>query len=105
MLRTDSHPSHVRPVGQSMWVRVGLLATVCALLLPGAAFAQQRGSISGKVVDPDGLALPGATVTVKEQNTGFTRTAVTASNGAYTVPNLDPGKYTVTVDHVRLQHA
>ena len=97
MLRTDRRPSDVRAFGQSMWVRVGLLATVCALLMPGAVLAQQRGSITGKVVDPDGLALPGATVTVKEQNTGFTRTAVTASNGAYTVPNLDPGRYTVSV--------
>jgi hypothetical protein len=76
----------------------GAVAVLCALLAPSAALAQQRGSISGKVVDPDGLALPGATVTVKEQNTGITRTATTQSTGAYTVPNLDPGTYTVTVD-------
>ena len=97
MLRTGCHPLDVRPFGQNTWARVGLLVTVCALLAPGVVLAQQQGSISGKVVDPDGLALPGATVTVKEQNTGFTRTAVTASNGAYTVPNLDPGRYTVSV--------
>jgi hypothetical protein len=97
MLRTGCHASDLRPFGRSTWAQIGLLALVCALLLPGVGLAQQRGSISGKVVDPDGLALPGATVTVKEQNTGFTRTAVTASNGAYTVPNLDPGTYTVSV--------
>ena len=61
-------------------------------------FAQQRGSISGRVVDPGGLALPGATVTVTEQNTGFTRTVVTAETGAYPIPNLEPGTYTVTVE-------
>jgi hypothetical protein len=97
MFRTGRNPSDVSPLGRSLWARVGLLATVCALSMPGVVFAQQRGSITGKVVDPDGLALPGATVTVKEQDTGFTRTAVTASNGAYTVPNLDPGRYTVSV--------
>ena len=97
MLRTGCHPLDVRPFGRSTWARVGLLAAVCALSMPGVVLAQQRGSISGKVTDPDGLALPGATVTVKEQNTGYTRTAVTAATGAYTVPNLDPGRYTVSV--------
>jgi hypothetical protein len=67
-----------------------------ALALP--AFAQQRGSISGKVVDPANLPLPGATVTVTEQNTGFTRTVVTAETGTYLIPNLEPGTYTITVE-------
>jgi len=40
--------------------------------------------------------LPGATVTVTEQNTGFSRNVVTAETGAYAVPNLTPGTYTVT---------
>jgi hypothetical protein len=35
---------------------------------------------------------------VTEQNTGFTRTVVTAETGAYTVPNLDPGPYSVVVE-------
>ena len=68
----------------------------CALSSP--ALAQQRGSIAGKVVDPAGLALPGATITVIEQNTGFTRTVVTADTGAFSVPNLEPGLYTITVE-------
>jgi outer membrane receptor protein involved in Fe transport len=80
------------------WALAGAVAALCALIAPGAALAQQRGSISGKVVDPDGLALPGATVTIKEQSTGITRTATTASTGAYTIPNLDPGTYTITVE-------
>jgi hypothetical protein len=60
MLRTGCRPFDVRPLGRSTWVRVGLLAIVCALLVPAVGFAQQQGSITGKVVDPDGLALPGA---------------------------------------------
>jgi hypothetical protein len=60
--------------------------------------AQQRGSITGKVLDPEGLALPGATVTVTEQRSGFTRTVVTADTGAYSVPNLEPGIYTLAVE-------
>jgi hypothetical protein len=49
-------------------------------------------------LDPEGLALPGATVTVTEQRSGFTRTVVTADTGAYSVPNLEPGVYTVTIE-------
>ena len=97
MLKLDNASWDVRALAWGRCTRLGVLAVVCALLLPASALAQQRGSISGKVVDPDGLALPGATVTVKEQSTGITRTATTASTGAYTVPNLDPGTYTVTV--------
>ena len=62
------------------------------------AFAQQRGAISGKVLDPDGLNLPGATVTITEQQTGLTRTVVTASTGAYSIPNLEPGVFTLVVE-------
>lgn len=61
------------------------------------AFAQQRGAISGKVLDPDGLALPGATVLVTNAGTGFTREVITADTGAYSVPNLEPGTYEVAV--------
>jgi hypothetical protein len=73
-----------------------VLAALCALLLPGAAQAQQQGSITGKVLDPDGLALPGASVTVVSEGTGYSRTYVTAATGAFTVQNLQPGKYRVT---------
>ena len=74
---------------------VGIIVT-CAV--SGTALAQQRGSIAGKVVDSGDLPLPGATVTVTEQNTGFTRTVVTAESGAYSVPNLEPGVYSVTIE-------
>lgn len=68
------------------------------LIASSPALAQQRGSITGRVVDGDGLVLPGATVTVAETNTGFTRTVATAETGAFVIPNLDPGTYTITVE-------
>jgi hypothetical protein len=70
----------------------------CVLLASSVAVAQQRGSITGKVFDPEGLPLPGATVTVTEQRSGFTRTVVTEATGGYSVPNLEPGVYTVTIE-------
>jgi hypothetical protein len=75
-----------------------LVLVFCAFLTAAPLMAQQQASISGKLLDPDGLVLPGATVTVTEQNTGFSRNVVTAETGAYTVPNLTPGTYTVTVE-------
>jgi len=75
-----------------------LVLVFCAFLTAAPLMAQQQASISGKLIDPDGLALPGATVTVTEQNTGFSRNVVTAETGAYTVPNLTPGTYSVTVE-------
>jgi hypothetical protein len=78
--------------------RLLCLIVGCVLVVSSVAVAQQRGSITGKVFDPEGLALPGATVTVTEQRLGFTRTVVTAENGAYSVPNLEPGVYTVVIE-------
>ena len=49
------------------------------------------------MLDPDGLALPGATVVITNAATGFTREAITADTGAYSVPNLEPGTYDVAV--------
>jgi hypothetical protein len=74
---------------------VGVLSVIVTVM---PAAAQQRGSISGRILDAGGLVLPGVTVTVTEQNTGFTREVVTAENGAYLVPNLDPGTYTVAAE-------
>ena len=74
------------------------IGTLLILLMGSPAAAQQRGSIAGKVLDAGGLPLPGANVTVAEQSTGYTRTVVTAGTGAYSIPNLEPGVYTVTVE-------
>ena len=76
--------------------RVLLVVALCLIAVP--ALAQQQASISGRVVDASGLGLPGATVTVTSQSTGFTRTVVSADTGGYAVPNLEPGVYTVLIE-------
>ena len=80
--------------------RVGAVCSLVllALLVALPVAAQQRGTVTGKVLDPAGLALPGATVTLTDSNRGFTRTVVTAETGAYSVPNLDPGTYEVLAE-------
>jgi hypothetical protein len=72
------------------------LVLLLAALLPAAA--QQRGSIAGRIVDSSDAALPGVTVTIVDQRTGFERTVVSAGNGAYQVTNLEPGTYTITAE-------
>lgn len=78
--------------------RLTILVLFSLLIAASPALGQQRGVITGKVADPDGLALPAATVTVTEQSTGFNRTVVTSDNGAFSIPNLEPGTYTVVVE-------
>lgn len=79
-----------------VWRVVIVMAFCFAAATP--APAQQQTSITGRVVDASSLGLPGATVTVTSQSTGFTRTVVTADTGGYAVPNLEPGIYTILIE-------
>lgn len=75
------------------------IATLFVLVMvTSSAFGQaETGQISGKVVDPNGAVVPGATVTVKSVGTGAERTATANDGGIYTVTTLQPGDYDVTV--------
>ena len=80
-------------------LRCGILAVVFSLLA-GTVFAQGNptGTIVGQVTDPDGLAMPGVTVTAASAGLQGVRTAVTSANGDYIVPFLPAGEYTLTFD-------
>jgi hypothetical protein len=56
-----------------------------------------RGSVTGKVTDPNGAALPGATVTIKNVDTNAENSAEANEDGSYNFALLQPGKYTLTV--------
>ena len=73
---------------------------VGGLLLTTAAFAQGNltGTVSGHVIDQNGGALPGATVTAKSPNLQGSRNVVTTTTGDYIIPFLPPGEYTVTFE-------
>jgi outer membrane receptor protein involved in Fe transport len=76
------------------------LAVVCLLfaLAASAVFAQSQatgGDIEGRVLDPQGAVIPNATVTAKNKDTGFERTAKTDVEGNYRIILLPPGIYTV----------
>jgi hypothetical protein len=72
-----------------------LLCSIVVLLGSTAAFAQQTGSISGKVTATDGSSLPGVTVEARSNVLPQPRVTVTDSSGEYRLPQLVPGTYTV----------
>jgi outer membrane receptor for ferrienterochelin and colicin len=77
-----------------------LVGVLLALAVSTVAWAQGNptGTIRGSVLDPEGLALPGVTVTVSSPALQGTRTAETSINGDFIVPFLPPGEYTVTFE-------
>ncbi len=75
------------------FVRIAL----CTLVIPASAWAQGTSQISGTVHDASGASIPGATVKVIQTDTGLVRSEVTASDGAYVLPNLPIGPYRMEV--------
>ena len=74
---------------------------VLALILTsGRALAQQTtGNIIGRVVDTQGGALAGATVTATRTETGFERRVLSDTEGVYRLNALPVGVYNVVTDH------
>jgi hypothetical protein len=75
------------------------LAAVFLVALPVASNAQETSSdVRGTVYDDSGNPVPGATVTVRNDASGLTRTATTSASGEYLVRNLPiGGNYHITV--------
>ncbi|MCB1035420.1 MAG: TonB-dependent receptor, partial [Acidobacteria bacterium] len=70
------------------------LSLLASLGLPLVAqFA--NGDLGGTVLDQDGGVLPGVTVTVTNEGSGFQRTTTSANSGVYQFLGLPPGDYTV----------
>jgi type 1 fimbria pilin len=75
------------------------VVTVTALFFATPALAQRTtASIRGTVTDPTKAVVPGATVTVTGQDTGFSQTTVTNGDGVYTFSQLPVGRYSVKVE-------
>lgn len=82
-------------LGRRLGVLVLTLLAVTGARIAGAQVLY--GTVTGEVTDPTGADIPNATVTVTNQANGQTRSTTTGSHGEYTVPNLEPGPYTVSV--------
>jgi len=77
-------------------VLVCLLAT--CLLLNTMAFSQTtQATLEGKVMDEDGVGLPGAEVSVKNLETGYALASLTRSDGSFVLSGIQPGMYEIRV--------
>lgn len=83
----------------------GLLRTLCGFAVVSAvsltALAQadvSSAAVKGTVTDPQGAAVSGATVTIKDLDQGMTRTVMTDSNGEFQIPVVRPGRHDITVE-------
>ena len=79
-----------------MFKSIGILVLAGCFALPGVS--QTFGEITGEVVDSTGALVIGASVTVTNPQTNFTRSAVSNNAGVYTFPALQPGIYTVKAE-------
>jgi hypothetical protein len=75
------------------------LAMIVVFISTGPLTAQVNlGSIQGNVVDTQNAAIPNASVTLKNENTGVTQTSTSNPSGHYGFLNISPGNYTLTVE-------
>ncbi len=77
----------------------GTVALLVAVVLMAPSLMGQSlvsGDLAGTVTDPSGAVVPNATVTLKNNGTGETRTTTTNNSGGYRLSLLQPGSYTVS---------
>jgi iron complex outermembrane recepter protein len=80
----------------SAWSLIAAAACVVVVCGGGRAIAQTRVDLSGSVVDPQGLALPGVTVNAYALPArGLAGSTVTDASGAFMLHNLAAGRYVV----------
>jgi hypothetical protein len=69
------------------------------LAISGAALAQtQFGTIYGRVTDATGAVVPGAKVTLTNEETKVVRSATSSEDGTYTLPSVPAGQYSLTAE-------
>jgi hypothetical protein len=83
------------PRHAARFIAPGLIILALAI----SALAQSnKGTVVGTVKDPNDAVVATAKATALNVATGETRDATTGDDGTFTMPNLDPGKYRVTVE-------
>jgi hypothetical protein len=76
---------------------VCLLALISMLSVVAFAQALSAGTVAGVVLDPNNAVVPSANVTIANPVTGYTRSAVTNSDGTFRFDNVPPNNYQLSV--------
>lgn len=77
---------------------VAILGLLASLLVSGVAAQTVSGTVSGTVLDSTGQSLPGASVTLTNEETGADRSIQTGEAGAFLFAAVQPGRYTVRIE-------
>src|SRR5215213_6618446 len=81
-----------------------LFSLLALLVISTSANAQSvTGSITGTVTDVSGAVVPGAAVTLIQDKTSESRSLSSDSDGRFTFPALQPGKYSLRVERQGFQ--
>src|SRR5882757_1117310 len=76
-----------------------LCSILVAILVAPASYGQAIAiaEVQGQVSDASGAAVPGAQVKMTQAETQYSRNTTSAADGAYSLPNLPVGPYTLEV--------
>src|SRR5881409_3570540 len=93
----DSRSGTPRKGRQKMKKHV-LFVLLVLLFVAVSSQAQGLGSIAGRITDPEGASVANAKVTALQVGTGFSRTALSDTEGLFVIPSLQPATYSLSVE-------
>src|SRR5215510_13279535 len=79
-------------------LRVAATATLAIIFVMPVYSQVTTGDFTGRVTDPQGKVVAGATVTATNTATGASRSGTTNEEGEYTITRLSPGRYDLSVE-------
>lgn len=74
-----------------------VLMLIARIGTPSATAQTLYGNLTGNVTDASNAALPNATISIRNVDTGFSRTGTTDGSGNYQLTDLQPGTYDITI--------
>ena len=90
-------PQKTSGIGSRWFLKSLLIAMISVISTIGASAQLSTATMFGTVTDPAGAAIPKASVTLTQTDTGFARTIATNESGGYRADFLPIGPYKVTV--------
>ncbi len=77
---------------------LAVFCLLCAVFVAGTSGQTIFGSITGTVTDPTGAVVPGAPITLTNEETGVSRHVSSGTSGVFAIVDLQPGTYKLHVE-------
>ncbi len=94
-----------RRVAVRGWLHGALLICLFIFIASAELSAQVTSTLQGYISDPNGASVPEAKITATNEETGVARSAATATDGYYRIPDLLVGTYRISVEHTGFKTA